>query len=810
MDEAYQWYRRALEARPDHVPSLNMMGLLADQCGQPDEALVLLERAVTIDPGQTPVWVNLGRLHERMGHREKAITAYAQAVRVSPGHALAWYLLGMALRGPGGASECGPPTDSNPSPEVEHCLDQARRLDPGLADAHYHLGVSRHHQGRRAEARADYEAALKAEPGHAPACRNLGLVHREEGRYADALACYDRMSVLRPDSAEPEYLAGETLRAMGRPADAAERYQRALKRAPHFSLGHFGLGTALDRLGRPLEALASFQEAARLNPELVEAHHNLGVMNYQVGKYAQAVQAYQRALEKAPRRASLWHHLGNAFEALGATQPALEAYRQALAIDPGQTAALSALVFELRRRCDWAAAEPLAACLEDQTDRELAAGRKPGQTPFLSLILSSDPDRRRRIAEAWNAPAHPSSVGPPEAPETGFAVPRSQAADPPRILTIGYVSADFRNHPVAQQIAGLFGLHDRQSFKIIGYSYGPDDRSEYRRRIQAGCDQFVDLKAMGPNRMADRIRADEVDILVDLTGPTGDGRTGLWEHRPAPILVSYLGFLGTTGSPHMDYLIADRLVLPADSFQHYTEKVVWLPGSYQVQNRHPIDHPAPAREELGLPREAMVYCSFNNGYKIDREVFSIWTNILARAPQSVLWLARHDEAMERNLRRAAADRGIDPDRLIFAARVPIPAHLARLTRADLALDTLVYNGGATTANALWAGVPVLTTLGPTFVSRLSASHLYELGLSELVARDREEYEHTAVQLGWEAEARREFKTRLALARDRSPLFDTARFARNLEAAYQVMWSRYLAGRPPEPIAIEPDSFPSKG
>jgi protein O-GlcNAc transferase len=369
-------------------------------------------------------------------------------------------------------------------------------------------------------------------------------------------------------------------------------------------------------------------------------------------------------------------------------------------------------------------------------------------------------------------------------------------------LTVGYLSADFHDHATAHLMRSLFGRHDREKFEIHCYSYGPDDNSRYRKQIIEESDQFIDIRGDSHINAARRIYAGAVDILVDLKGHTRGARLGILACRPAPVQVHYLGYPGTTGADFIDYLITDRIVTPEDHAAYYSEKLVYLPHCYQVNDDlQEIATRDWLRSALGLPDKGFVFSSFNLPYKIDPVIFDSWMRILQQVPESVLWLFDDNQNARRNLRREAADRGIKPDRLVFAQKIGKVEHLSRLKSADLALDTRIVNGHTTTSDALWAGVPVVTLQGSHFASRVSSSLLHAVGLPELVTDGLEEYEKLAVRLALRPAELKAVCRKLNMHRLKEPLFDTARFVRNLERAYTEMWWIFSEGRAPTQIEV---------
>jgi predicted O-linked N-acetylglucosamine transferase (SPINDLY family) len=368
-------------------------------------------------------------------------------------------------------------------------------------------------------------------------------------------------------------------------------------------------------------------------------------------------------------------------------------------------------------------------------------------------------------------------------------------------IRIGYFSADFHQHAVSVQMIDLFEQHDRSKFEIIGFSFGPNLTDEMTQRVAAAMDQFVDVRSLSDREIADLSRKLEVDIAIDLMGFTEHFRLGIFTHRAAPIQVNYLGYPGTAGADCIDYLIADSTLVPEAARPHYTEKIVYMPDSFQANSRHPISEKPPTRAEQGLPEQGFIFCCFNLSYKIGPATFAIWMRILHRVEGSVLWLLASNPLAEANLRKEAAQRGIDPERLIFAQRLPLAEHLSRQRLAGLFLDTLPFNAGATASPALWAGLPVLTCMGETFAGRMGASLLRAIDLPELITTTPADYENLAIELALDPERLQSIREKLDRNRLTAPLFDTPRFTRNLEAAYSAIHARHHAGLPPDHIHV---------
>ena len=419
--------------------------------------------------------------------------------------------------------------------------------------------------------------------------------------------------------------------------------------------------------------------------------------------------------------------------------------------------------------------------------------RKNGVSPFVFLAIPSSSEDQLKCVKIWVADKCPPSEKPTW---------QGNRYDHDRIR-VAYLSADFRQHPVSFLTAGMFECHDKSRFDITAISFGPDDSSELRQRLKVSFDRFIDAKTFSDEQIANLVRSSEVDILVDLMGFTADFRTTILARRPAPIQVNYLGYAGTMGAKYIDYILADRVVIPEEKREFYVEKVVYLPDSFMgSDSKRRISERLPLRSECSLPKTGFVFCSFNQSLKISPHMFDIWMRLLCQLDNSVLWLSNMNETAIRNLEREAQNRGVDPSRLIFAQLVPRNEdHLARYRLADLFLDTLPYNAHTTTSDALWAGLPVLTCIGETFAGRVAASLLNAIGLPELITTTAKAYEQMAIDLATHPEKLAAIKRKLAENRQTTPLFDTKLYTKHIEAAYSAMYERYQAGLAPEHITI---------
>ena len=673
--------------------------------------------------------------------------------------------------------------------EAERLYADILKTDPDDFDARHLLGVIRYQQGRSGEAIDHIEAALRIYPDSARALSNYGLVLSELGRLDEAVLALDRAVAANPDLADAHNSRGHALQRLGRNEDALASFQRALALQPNYVEAHNNRGNALQGLRRYADALTSYDRALALRPSYPEAHYNRGSALKQLKRDADALVAFDKALTLRPAYAEALFSRGDVLSQLKRHDEAIASYERAIAIWPDHPHALSGLADAALAVGDWKRIDELSG--------RLAAGIAAGTAivnPFTLIRLTDDPALHLTCAAA-------------------FARDRIRSARPALRdggrsthdkIRVAYLSADYHSHATAYLIAELIELHDRSRFETIGVSFGPDDGSDIRKRLVGSFDRFLDVRAKSDREIAALLAALKVDIAVDLKGYTQDSRPDILSFRPAPIQAQWLGYPGTMGADFLDYVIADETVAPFDHGPFYSEKIVQLPGCYQVNDRkRAIAAHRPSRQDAGLPETGFVFCCFNNSFKILPPVFDVWMRLLQEVPGSVLWLLQDNAGAEANLRQAAAARGVSPARLVFAGRTKLADHLARHRLADLFLDTLPYNAHTTASDALWAGLPVVTCQGRAFAGRVGASLLNAIGLPELVTHNLGDYQALALRLATDPTSLSAVRDKLARNRESHPLFDTDRFRRNIETAYLRMWETWQRGEPAQPLRVEP-------
>ncbi len=649
----------------------------------------------------------------------------------------------------------------------------------------YALAVELQNAGRLEPAIEAYNRCLSLDPALPEVHNNLGTALDRAGRLGEAVECFRRAHRLDPAYVRPLVNLGRVLRLQGRTSEALASLEQAVALSPQSPAALTNLGFVLTDLGRRAEALQCLHRAVALEPGLAEAHHGLGRVLLDAADTSAALASLQRAVNLKPTLVEARLSLATSLVLLQRLPEAQIELERVLEGRPNDPDALAELLNCSQRMCDWPRVERALKCLRS------APGGISRATPFALMGVCDLPEEHLEAART-----------------RAQALTRDHIALPGPItrtrgkIRLAYVSGDFHTHATSFLIAELLELHDRSGFDVLGASFDQDDESPLRRRVLGAFAECLDARNKSDADVVAWLREREVDIAIDLKGYTAYSRPGIFARRPAPVQVSYLGYPGTMAAPFIDYIIADPLVIPDAEQSFYTEKIAYLPNSYQANDRRrQLAARTPSRAEAGLPDDAFVFCCFNNNWKITAPVFDIWMRLLASVPGSVLWLLEDNRWALESLRREATARGVAPERLIFASRAANEIHLARLRLADLFLDTLPYNAHTTASDALWAGLPVVTCAGRSFASRVAASLLHAAGVSQLVTHSLVEYAALAVELARSPSRLGALRVRLTAQRERLPLFDTPVFCRDLEMAYRHMWLWHCQGRVPETFAV---------
>lgn len=646
-------------------------------------------------------------------------------------------------------------------------------LDEALRQA-----ITHHQSGQRQKAAELYHSILNTDKNQPDANHLLGLIAQHQGDSQRAIALISHAIQHAPNQAQYYASLGQSYAHTGQWQSAEQSYQQSLRLNPNASITHYNLGNLYLAMGKPNAAIAAYTQAIQHNPSHSDAYNNMGSAHNSQKHHQAAIECYQTALNIHPQHAEAAFNLGTVYEESGQAQHALHAYQTAYQTNPNNLDIRTALCHQAQYFAEW----PAVAALTDGINTHLHDAQQHSNVtlgiPFAWLSMTDDLRTHQRVAQQKIHRLKQNLV---------HTTPYQHA--PPvhanRIINLGYVSSDFKNHATAHLILGIFRCHDPQKFRLHCYAYNHDDGSDYRQKIMALSGQFSDVSALTDAAIADKIYADNIDILIDLKGHTRQNRLGICARRPAPIQITYLGFPGTTGADFFDYILCDHIVLPPEHVAFYTEKPLYLPHTYQAtDDQQNISQQRYTRAQFGLPEQHFIFCSFNQMYKIDAEKFSLWMALLNQVKHSILWLLSAHPVAQANLQRAATQHGIAPERLIFAPVLPKPEHLKRLQLADLVLDTDLYNGHTTTTDALWAGIPVVTLQGQQFAARVSASVLTALNMPELITHSPAAYQTLALTLATTPHYLANIKAKLARHRLSAPLFNTLQQTRALEALYQ--------------------------
>ncbi|MEO5333454.1 MAG: tetratricopeptide repeat protein [Magnetococcus sp. YQC-5] len=780
LQEAEKLYRQLLQQQPNNQDALNLLGFLFHQSGKRELAVEYINKAIAMDPGQPLFYNNLGIVIQNQGKHQEAIACYQKALAINPAYHAAYSNMGTVMQAQGKFDE------------AMACHQKALELEPDFFEAYANIGNVLCDQGKLDESLVWYDKALAIQPKYINALHNIGYVLQKMGKLDEAIRVLQRALEIKPDYLEALNSMGNVLQDQGNFSEAIVYYKKALGFNPRYYEAYCNMGNVLCDQGRLDESIAAHQQALAIKSDLHESYTHMANALQLQGRLDEAIACYQQALSIKPFDETALENLGVAYNVSGNLAGAIECNRQLLRDKMDNPNTHASLINLLKQICDWREFSTLfeRMMVLFRTDTKII-------NPFVFLTLPTTADEQKVCAERYIQKKY----------RVSHTLAGQHRHDPnPARIKIGYLSCDFLNHATAILMAELIQLHDRDRFEIVMYSYSDNDGRELRQRIMDSSDRFVDILTVDHATAARKILEDGVHILVELKGFTKGARLEIAALRPAPIQVSWLGYPGTMGAAHIDYIIADPFIIPHGFESHYTEKVVRLPHCYQPNDRkRAYPERVPTRQECGLPEGGLIFSNFNQTYKITPELFDVWMDLLRRIPDSCLWLLESNALVADNLRREAEARGVQAARLIFAPKLPVSEHLARYHLVDLVLDTYPVTSHTTASDALWVGCPLLTLVGETFVSRVAGSLLHTVGLDELITGSLDEYAARALALAQDPERLRVMRAGLQANRLTMPLFDTPRFTRHLEAAYESIWQRHRSGLAPEHMDIASDA-----
>lgn len=668
--------------------------------------------------------------------------------------------------------------------EAINCLSKAVKINDQSEPLCFNLAVAYMSKGQHQNAERFFRRVLMINPGNLKSIQELASIESRKGNLDAAISYYEKAIQISPEDADIYIDLALVKKRLKDHVSAELLLKRSLELDPRNASALNNLGNLYIETGDLEEAHRMFSAALDVDPSMAAPYIGLGTISEKRDLYVEAIEFYDESLCIDQKSIVALTNKAHVLIKLGRYKEALAIFNESQSIDPDFRNLIGSRISVQLQLCDWSALAKQVDGLQQKISNGL-----PATDPFVELTVIDSLRLQKKAAEIYFNDQYSASK----------PLPVKQGKASAKIK-VAYCSADFGAHPVSFLTAELFEIHSREKFEFIGISFS-GIKDKWQERISSAFDGFVDASQMSDEEVIGFAREHEVDIAIDLGGYTQKSRFGLFAKRLAPVQMSYLGYLGTTGSSCIDYIIADSEIIPADSQKFYSEKVAYLP-SYQANDSHraPSDLKF-SRQALGIPEEAFVYCCFNNNYKILPEVFSSWMRILTKVEKSVLFLYADTPLAQENLRKEAVARGIDPSRLIFGERLSVSDYLARYQVADLFLDTYPYNAGTTASDALWVGVPVLTRRGEAFASRVASSLLTAIGLPELITKTITEYEALATCLGSDPNKFREIKSKLEVNKSITPLFDTHQVAENLEKLYEIAHQRAISGQQPESIRV---------
>ena len=747
------------------------------QNNQLDKAKEVCLERLKENPNNYDILYLLGLVFFQIQNYEKSAEAINRAIKIKPENVDAYNSHAIAL------------VHNKKFEEAIQSWSKAIEIKPDYAEAYYNRGNALFELKKIDQAIESFDKAIKNKPDYIEAYNNLGNIFCDLNRSEESLKSFDKAIEIKPDYAEAYFNRGNALKKFKRLNQAIASYDKAIENKFEKVEVYNYRGHAFLELKKAKDALSSYNKAIKINTDSANSHYNRGLALLQLKREKDAIDSFDTSIKIRPDYAEAYFYRGDAFYSLNKIEEALISYEEAYKINPNQNYLFGQLLFLKNNTCKWNFFEENLEKLKNEI-----LNKKKSSPPFPLLSLIDSLKIHKNSAEIFLKSRYPleNTLEP-----ISFRKPNKK-------IRIGYYSADFYNHAVSHLLVKLFELHDKSKFELIGFYFGPDKNDEMQKRISAAFDQFINVNFKNDKEVAQLSRELNIDIAVDLMGFTRSNRFGIFVEKCAPIQISYLGYSSTTGSNCIDYIIGDEILIPKENQKYYSEKIIYLPDSFMVNDfTKKISDKIFTRKEFNLPETAFIFCSFNKFYKIIPKVFDTWMKLLKQVEGSVLWLIEDNFKGVENLKEEANKRGIDSKRIIFAEYMKSHEdYLARYKVADLFIDTIPYNGHTRVSDALWAGLPVLTQIGDSFQSRVSASLLNALDLSELISHSEKQYEDLALKLATNKNELQEIKNKLKKNILKMPLFNTKIFTKKIETAFVEIHKRYLLNLPIDNIKIK--------
>jgi len=777
LDAAINSYEQAISINPNYIEAHYSLGLTFQNLGQLEDTVNSFMQVLAIKPDFAAMHNNLGNVYRELNKLDDALECYEKAIAIKPDLVEALFSLGVIYQ------------DQNLLNDAIKSYESVISIKPNLAEAHFCLGDILLRLGKLDDAVTSYESAISIKPKLTEAHNNLGIVFKELGKLDDAFRCYQMALNINPNYAEAILNIGFIHHKRGEFDESIKCYLQSLSIKPEYAEAHNNLGNLLMDLGQLDDAVKNFKIAISINPNYAQAHNNCGIALDALGHQSKADKSFKNAISIKPNYAAAYANHAELLTDLKQFNEALSSFKYAIKLNPNIDFVLGNFLHTKMHLCIW---DNLS--IQVKEIQEKIINREKAIDPFSILALIDDPKLQKITADIYVNELYPKTQ----------YLSKFKINPVHKKIRLGYFSADFREHPVSALTAELYESHNRDKFEIYAFSFGPDTKDKMNLRIKAGVDHFYDVHTMSHKDVANLSRSKRIDIAINLGGHTRNSRTGIFAMQAAPIQVNYLGFPGTMGGDYMDYLIADHELIPKDKQYCYSEKIVYMPNSYMVNDtKNKVSKRVFSRKECGLPSVGFVFCCFNNHYKITPDIFTLWMRILSKVEGSILWLSEGNSIANNNLKIQAEKNNIDESRIIFAKRLNLrEEHLNRIQLADLFLDTTPYNAHATSSDALQVGLPVLTLKGNSFVSRVASSLINSVNLQELITNSLKQYESMAIQLASNPNELKTIKEKLLDNLPNSPLYNTNLFVQQLESAYLKMHEKIHNGLDPDHIYLE--------
>ena len=757
IKSAITYYQKTIELNQNFYDANFNLALSYQEEGNLEEAINSYQNAIRIKPNIKDAYINLGIILKAKGDINSAIDNYQKAIKIKPEYPNSYINLGIAL------------TEKGNIDQAISCYQKAIKINPAYLDAHINLGNAFIEKGEIDFAINSYQNAIRIKPDFPELLYNLANAFQSKGDTKASITYYQNAIRIKPDYASAYHNLGNAFMDIDDSISAIKAYQNNIRIEPNSADGYYNLGNALRAHSDPKSAIILYQKAIDIKPDYVPAHNNLGSSFRDIGNYTEAIKSYQTAIELDPESPNGYNNLGVTLEKKGDLALAIDAHKKAIDLDKEYISSIGNLVRLQRYVCDWSDFK------KDETFYKKDSISSKAIHPRDIMYLIDDPEIDLHIAKKFY--------------EKNYLKEEREIEKIKKDrIRIGYFSADFREHPVAMLFTRILEVHDRSEFEIYAYGFSPLKSDKYTERIKLAVDKYRDVSEFSDEEIFDIARKDNIDIAIDLMGYTIYNKTSIFSMRVAPIQINYLGFSGSMGANCMDYIIADKILIPNKDQCYYTEKVLYLNQSAMCcDDTLTVFEANKTRTDYELPEDGFIFTCFNNNYKISPSEFDVWMNLLDKVEGSYLWLKISNQIAKNNILKEAKERGLTSDRLIFAGFLPFEEHLKRYSQGDLFLDTYNYNAGSTAVITLMAGMPLLTLSGNSYHSRMSASLLYFLGLEELISSTPKEYEEKAIYYATHPDEFLLIKQKLKKAINTSNTFNSISFSKELQNIYKNIY-----------------------